>query len=524
MNIFDKIGLFFTPKQSNLTADRNYNQYWSGRNMQVFDGEKTPNELGQPKEFLLDYNSLRQRSWEAYIKTDLIQNAIKKYLLWIVGAGLKLQLAPVEQLISDPQYDNKKFVQQVEATFRLFAKTKKSSFSEMQNLHEVAIEALKNALLAGDVLCVVRYDGINVNIELIDGCYIATPLNEKLIKDAQSRGNTIEQGVEIDKKGQHVAFFINQDNFQSIRVKARANCRTQAWLMYGLRHKITDTRGMSLLTAVLETTAKIDRYKEATLGTAEENSKLVYTIEHDQFSDGENPLVNQFKQSFGRNQGISNETNNPNDSENIADKIAVSTEKQAFNLPIGAKLNQHSGKVDVNFTPFHTSLTDIVYATLGIPPEVAMDKFGGAYSGSRAALKSWEYKMMVDRILTLQNQFYTPFFEYWLQIQIISNRISVAGYLDALFIKNDLLLSAYSNSRFIGAGVPHIDPVKEVTAERRKLGSKYNDVPLTTAEQSAEALNTGDFESIITVASREEELYRNFIHTNENQINTDDGL
>ena len=80
------------------TADRNMSGYWSGANMQPFDGEKTPYELGQPKEFVLDYSTLRMRAWEAYIKSDIVQNAIKKYVLWVLGEGLKLH--PVTILLS----------------------------------------------------------------------------------------------------------------------------------------------------------------------------------------------------------------------------------------------------------------------------------------------------------------------------------------------------------------------------------------------------------------------------------------
>jgi capsid protein len=267
----------------------------------------------------------------------------------------------------------------------------------------------------------------------------------------------------------------------------------------------------------METAAKIDRYKEATVGTAEENAKLVYSIEHDQNSDGSNPLIKNLAQSMGRNNGTAPETDPQTAGENVATKIALSTEKQVFNMPIGAKINQHGGKVDIHFGEFFSTNADLIYATLGIPPEVAMDKFGGAYSGSRAALKSWEYKMAVDRITLLDRQFYKPFYSYWLDIQVLSNKITVPGYLEAMLKKDYTKIEAYKNVRFVGAGVPHIDPLKEVNAERKKLGSIYDNVPLTTGDNSAETLGTGDFESILEQAARERELFSEFENTNENE-------
>ena len=58
-----------------------------------------------------------------------------------------------------------------------------------------------------------------------------------------------------------------------------------------------------------------------------------------------------------------------------------------------------------------------------------------------------------------------------------------------------MVIDAYRQARFVGSHVPHIDPVKEVTAERLKLGSSGANLPLTTAEASTEALSEGDYQA-----------------------------
>jgi capsid protein len=479
-----------------------------------FDGEKTPYELGMPYEFNLDYNALRQRSWEAFIKSDIIQNGIKKYLLWLVGSGLKLQSIPVTAVIGE----NTNFVKQVEPRFRLSADLNLSDYSGMQNLHALAKEALKNAMLSGDVLVIQRTDGQSVNVQLIDGCFIASPYDQALNEAAKKRGNRIIEGVELNKKNKHVAFYVRNDKGGYDRISATNKAgRKQAWLMYAAKHKIHDVRGMSLLTAVIESVAKLDRYKEATIGTAEENAKIVYTIEHNQHSDGENPTLKMLQQSQGRGQGTAPETTAYSDGENVANKIAQTTEKQTFNMPIGSKLNQHSGATDPEFENFYKPNSSIIYSTMGIPPEVANDLFGGSYSGSRAALKSWEYKVAVDRVEIITNQFYKPIYDFWMDVQVLNGSIDIPGYLSALISKDEFKLGAYRNCRFIGAGVPHIDPVKEVKAERLKLGTIYDSVPLTTGEQATESLNTGDFEDIISKSEREQELFSNMISEEEQE-------
>ena len=66
------------------------------------------------------------------------------------------------------------------------------------------------------------------------------------------------------------------------------------------------------------------------------------------------------------------------------------------------------------------------------------------------------------------------------------------GYLSAIRSENSEVVEAYRNSRFLGVGVPHVDPLKEVQAERAKLGDLAASIPLTTVEKATEALNSGD--------------------------------
>jgi len=498
MNFIDSVKNIFAVKNlSREINDLNQKAYnlqaqarWGAKyqNAIPWGGSNNSYELPPSFDYEPDYLELRAQAWGQFLKTDLVQNAINKYILWTIGAGLKLQ--------SDPLVDSnikENFVKEVEKNFRLYTDLKESTFNQVQNLHAYGGEILKTALLSGDVLCINRVDKYNnTSIEAIDGCFISTPLNK--IGD-----KNIIEGVEIDDKGRHVAYWVEKDNLEHERIaaKGKRSGQVQAWLVYGLKYKLNGVRGMSLLSAVLETVDKIDRYKSASVGNAEENAKIPYTVEHDQFSTGENPLLQGTMVSMAKGSGTAPETQTQ-DADAIAMKIAATTEKQTFNMPIGAKLKRADYETDDNFVNFAGFNIDVVYATIGIPPEVALDKFGGSYSGSRAALKSWEYKMLVDRKTRLRDQFYQNFYIYWLNIQILSGKIRNDDYLSAL-INNDVMqLAAWRNSRFIGVTVPHIDPEKEVRAERLKLGSQFDGTPLTTGEQACENLNSGDYETVQT--------------------------
>lgn len=470
-----------------------------------YDGEKTPYTLGTPTEVGADYYGMALRSWEAFYTVDIVQNAVNKYLLWVVGAGLKLQANPLTSLIQNQDFSEKEFQRTAETAFRLFCKQKSASHSRELNLHQLANEAAKNGMLAGDCLVVCRYSkSRGVTVQVVDARSVVSPILGEHAERAAKRGNTLRDGVETTSAGEHVAYYLRKNYTEFTRIPAygaKTN-RRQAWLMRSRQATTSDTRGLSLFSAVLQTVEQMDAYKDATLGTAEENANIAYTVEHNQFSDGSNPMIDQLKQSYAIGSGQAPETAGELDGESVASKIAKTTRKNAYNLPVGASLKEHGAKVDVNFKDFFETNAGVVYSTIGIPPEVAADKFTGAYSGSRAALKSWEHKINVDRENILASEFYQKVFEFWLDFAILDGEVQAPGYLDA---KDDATQrAAYTNARFIGVGVPHIDPLKEINAIRRQLGARYDGVPLTTLEQSVERLNNGDLADILRKLEEED--------------------
>jgi capsid protein len=86
---------------------------------------------------------------------------------------------------------------------------------------------------------------------------------------------------------------------------------------------------------------------------------------------------------------------------------------------------------------------------------------------------------------------------------VMSDRISAPGYAEAFSRGDYQITDAYSCCRFDGDKVPHIDPEKEVRAERLKLGDTGANIPLTTVEDACERLDTGDSDSIIQQYSEE---------------------
>tara|TARA_R110002012_G_scaffold93731_3_gene227408 strand:+ start:4809 stop:6389 length:1581 start_codon:yes stop_codon:yes gene_type:complete len=500
MTLKDKIYDFFAPSSENTKKDPfAYSSYRPMFHIS-YDGEKNTGELGVPVKYHLDYKNLRVRSWQSYLDNEITQTVIKKYVLWIIGGGLKLQSEPVESVLSAEGISVKtdQFSKSVEDRFKLFSEQKSIDYSNQINLNQIANKAYLNSIVGGDVLVVLRVVKGELKIQLIDGAHIKNPVFDTKI----AKGNSLKNGIETNDKGEHIKYWIQTKDtkFKTIKAKGDKMGREMAFMVYGLRYRIDDNRGIPIISTTLETLQKLDRYKEATVGSAEERAKIPYFIEHGPGSTGENPMTNNMAKAFNvdADQDISTDING----QQLADNISVSMNKQVYNLPVDSKIVSTDTKSDIHFNDFYSPNVNGICSAIGIPPEVALSKYDSNFSASRAALKDWEHTINVER-KNFSDQFYKKIFSFWLELEILKNKIQAPGYISLLMSKNKIALSAYTQARFVGANVPHIDPEKEVRAERLKLGKSGENIPLTTAEAATEALNGGDYESNVMQYSKE---------------------
>ncbi len=486
-----------------------------------YNGEKNPGEIGTIKHYSLDYRALRARSWQSYLENEITQDIINKYVLWIIGSGLKLQSEPVNDVLqmSGIDLNTQEFTKQTESLFRVYSKSKLSDYANQNNLHRIASTTLLNAIIGGDVLVIQRFVKGNLNVQLVDGNHVMTPLFTDDIKKAGKRGNTIINGIELDKRGNHIAYYVRENlrAFRRIPARGTKSGGLMAYLVYGSRYRLDNHRGIPLISAVLETLKKLDRYKEATVGAAEERQKIPFYVEHDSTSTGENPLAKEMGKAAGLQKTAT--TNSFDDSKLLTQNIALTTGKSVWNMPTGSTLKALESKNELFFKDFYNTNVNMICAAIGIPPEVALSKYDSNFSASRAALKDWEHTINVRRE-DMTFQFYQPFYDNWLKTEILKGTISAEGYTSALFKGNEIVLESFNNARFVGANVPHIDPLKEVMAEREKLGPDGARIPLTTAEAATEALNSGDFDQNLARFNQEVQLLQDDPNKEEPKPNT----
>lgn len=461
-----------------------------------YNGEKNLGEAGPVIEYRVDRQMLTTRSWGLYLTSEAAQTVVGKYATWMIGKGLKLQCEPAKPVLEGYGLDVNvsEFNKIVESAFSLYKSSRYSDNAQMESADLLARTALINSIVGGDVLLVLRFDGSNVTTQLIDGQHVQSPaFGSEWWPQELENGNQIINGIEQDKKGTHIAYHVIQKDLSFKRIPARSKdgVLIVARMIYGFRYRLNNNRGMPLLCACIETLNQLDRYKSAVLGNAEELAKLIYTLEHGVYSTGESIFLNQTLQASGFN-GTTGDVNADSLGESIANKVSASTNRQAFNLPKGSSLKTVANKNQLYFKDFFTTNIELVCAAIQIPPGVAMSKYDDSYSASRAGLKDWEHVLNVKRP-EFAFQYYQPLYEFWLDVQVLTNKIQAPGYILARQRQDWMVLEAYRNCRFVGPQVPHIDPEKEARAERIKLGEACESIPLTTAEAATERLDGGDF-------------------------------
>lgn len=479
-----------------------------------YDGEKDLGGMGQIRKYLLDHQALRMRSHQLYLDSDVCAALFNRSAMWGIGGGLKLQACPETELLESEgiSIEAEDFNEAIESRFSVFASTAMCDYQETRNLGEMATEGWVNGEVGGDVLVIMRLVDGTPKVQLIDGSHLQTPLlwgsgiGIDIVNPVTK--NRVRHGVEIDDKGKHVAYYIYKGEHADIltgyeRVEARMNVypySEMARLVYGLKYRIDNVRGIPVITAVMETASKMGRFKDATLAGAESRAKIAYTIEHTKESTGEPVQIQQMAAASG----FGNNTDLPTDSmgEAMANKIAVTTENMTYNMPIGAKLAMHDSKQEYGFNDFYTVNFDLVCAVAGYPPEVIMSKYNSNYSASRAAIKDFEHTLDVKR-KKFASQFYQLIYNFCLDVWVLSGKIDAPGYLQALASQNEMALASYRKSRWAGDAVPHIDPYKEVQAIRAMLPEDSANMPLITLEQAVEILGNGDFDDVMEQYEKE---------------------
>lgn len=459
----------------------------------IFDGEKTPGELGAVYDTSPDHIKLRLRAYDMNLKTDIIQIITSKFFKWVVGSGLKLSAEPNKKVLEifNIKDNLEDFKEISEALFNQYAKSEEADYHGNEDLHDKANQSFSTSFLGGDCLNIIRFDDDGPNMQVIDGLDVSNPIDDK----GKGEGNTILKGVERDKKGHHVAFWVataSDFTIDAIMKHERVVSHNEyglkvAWLTYGKKDRVGQFRGIPVITPILEKVAKLDRFVEASVSKAEQVANLVYAFEHNLNGTGENILNNNLT---GKKSGAKGLEESYEKSGRTANQLRQSTSGSVLNLAPGSTLRALANDGETHFQDFFKAVFISLCAAVDIPEEIALQKYDSNYSASRAAINGWEYVVNIYRD-KFAKDFYIPFYKAWLFHKVFVGDVNFEGLKNSILTKNKITSQAFYTCRFMGKKMPHIDPLKEAKAIREMVGNKT--IPFMSLDQASETLNLGDW-------------------------------
>lgn len=464
---------------------------------------------GSPADDINKNNAtLRQRSRMLYMASPVATAAINTNRTKVVGVGLNLRSAINHETLHISAEAAKTWEKRAEAEFSLWANRKlncdalgMNTFFGLQQL------AMKSWLMSGDVfvlikradptplnpysmrLHVVEADRVRTPAEYCGGISSATVTDGKVPDGKPGAGNKIYDGVEVDKTGRVVAYYVH-DTYPS-DVKLEKNKWTRILAVgekTGLPNvlHIMDSerpdqyRGVPYLAQVIEPLLQLRRYTESELMAALVQSYFTAWIKT------EAPTTELPLNEVGSGDIAGIPSDNP-------DNIAVGQNEYEMGPGTVSTLAPGENVVFGNpniptagFETFVKTLCQIIGAGLELPYDVLIKEFNSSYSASRGALlEAWEaFKMRRGWFV---EDFCQPIYELFVSEAVALGRLKAPG-----FFEDPLVRSAWCGARWIGPVQGSLDPKKEAEA-----AILYISKGIKTHSQVTREMSNGDWEENI---------------------------
>jgi capsid protein len=423
----------------------------------------------------LDYWTMRERS-SALFRMNMYARGIVRCLVKnIINKGLSLECIPEEAILGYEEDALQDWTEATENRFYIWGRTKSiCDYKQRRTFGQIQKFAYREALIGGDVLVINRQDPVSLlpTIEIIPGERVRTPLISTGLLNKSASGNRIVDGVELDKRGRHVSFYVDQGNAYDlnnrfIRISAYGpkTGRLQAWLVYGIDKREDGIRGEPLLSIAMQPLLEIDKQRDSAQRKASINAMIVGFIEN-QGNMGTLPIQG----------GAKRITTTPPSTEDEKPITVAQILPGLFmeRLAPGEKPSSFamSGS-DVSFGPFESVIVHGLAWGIGIPPENLTLEFQSNYSASQAA--NSEFSIFIDDERDRFGcDFCDPIYGDWFYSSVLLGKIEAPGFLDAASNpKRYDIAEAWLGSDWTGAVKPSIDIVKQATGYKLQIAEGF---------------------------------------------------
>jgi lambda family phage portal protein len=448
----------------------------------LFDGSKFIGGLpgSVSSGMVLDHATLRKNGRNAYHTSSQARSIVDRYADTVVHTGLRLECAPDAEVLGITQEQAEEWAAPVEAGFDLWARSKQSMRDGSMNLYQGQYLAEIYQQRDNDYFARFYYSRRK---DLINPLQIGFIDPEQINGTGQTNTVGVQfdgDGIERDAAGREISYnvMVKKPNgqYESVTVPAKGSRSGRRIMIHGFRPEyFGQGRGYSRLASVLQECEALWGFEMSHIQKALNQSSIPIYVKPSQdapASDAFESLRSRYgagPQTSATSLGSSE--NPPNSEDGPASETVKYTPMPeatitkpgsvaVFSLNSGEDLRPFESTAPVeDYDKFVHAFTSYLSASLSMPIEVLLMKFGSNYSASRAALilfwrvaQIWRHEMEAD--------FLNPVFEAWLSEEIAAGRVVAPGWT------NPRLRAAWLKCTWIGSPMPNIDPMQTARADQ----------------------------------------------------------
>lgn len=437
----------------------------------------------------------------------------------IVGARFTLSAKPETKILFGKEDETweKEAQEEIETKFTLWAESPQCypDAARRKTLTDIVRLAVGVHLASGEVVASAEWfdDGrpFASAVQLIDSARLSNPMDRSITGDRR-----IRKGVEIDKFGAPVAYYIRNAHPADYRLGMKSVLDSMKWKRIPARKpwgrhmmfhayeemRADQTRGVTTMAAALGEMRMTKHFRRTELERAVVAATYAASIESEIPDDVALAL------------GASNDTEGNPTTQWMAEYLAAINEysggaknlhMDGAKIPIfapGTKLRiQNPGANGPAGDKFEQSLLRYIAAALGVSYEqLSRDYTQTNYSSARAS-SGETYKSMMSLKRIVAEKMANFVYRLWLEEAVNYNDLECFKRRNLPRFYDGMNAEAYSACEWIGAAQGQIDPLKETQAAILKIKAG-----LSTKEREIARINGGDWRREARQIKREREL------------------
>lgn len=471
--------------------------------------KKYHSDSGSAKEDIEENRKiLRERSRDLAMNAPLAAAAVNSTRTNCIGSGLIPKPKIDYKFLGISQEEANEIQRLIKREFSIWAESTLCDNNDQNNFYELQQIVFNDWLRNGEGFVLIKYGKkvpympYQLRLKLVEADRVCTEGSLDGEYDGfdkeESNGNTVVNGVEIDKEGKVIAYHIatrfpgsyGVGSLKWKRVEKRGRKTGNLNILHIFNGERTDQyRGVPFLAPVIQAIKQLTRYTEAEIMAAVVNSLFTIFITTETGDDMEG-FAGGDEEEEENGTGDSTESGNSKD-----DEINVGTGTVNF-LKEGEGVHAvESTHPSGNYDAFVSSMAVQIGAALEIAPEVLLKKFSNNFSASKGAMNE-TWKAFIMRRKWFIDDFCQAVYELWFNEAVSKGRIKAPGYFNNLLVKQ-----AYTNATWNGPAQGHMNPLQEVSASVKRIENG-----LSTHADECSSMNGSDYEENIRILETENKL------------------